>query len=612
MNYKQYSPIKPLSNHLANQIAAGEVIERPASVIKELLENSLDAQATDITIEIEQAGSKLIRIRDNGCGIPAEELELAIRRHATSKINSIDDLEQILSLGFRGEALASIASVSRLTLSSKHFLAKHGHQLRLEQYEQPIIQPTAHPTGTTIEINDLFYNTPARRKFLRTDKTEFNHIQEMVKRLALSRFDVSFQLIHNRRSLLQLKATQDEKQQLQRVAALCGQNLLEHLIPVSHQRENLLLKGWISEPTHSRGQADMQYFFINGRMIRDKLVIHAVRQAYQDVLYGGRHPSFMLYLTLDPAEIDVNVHPTKSEVRFSQGDVIHSFLVSGLQQHLAKTQPQTITQTTEVKPASKPYPTDSKPSRPSVQESLQMYERLAQRSAEKLAIPMESKSIEHQAENDKPEFESNPAISLETIKSVEIPPLGYALAQLAGIYILAENIQGLVLVDMHAAHERVTYEKMKLAWQNDKLNTQSFLVPVEMQLTEQEAILVEQHTELFKKLGFELVLQDLTLIIQQMPILLHQSDIEKLIQNMLSDLHRFGVTQQIEQHINQLLATMACHHSIRANRQLNLNEMNGLLREMENTERSNQCNHGRPTWVQLDMKALDKLFLRGK
>lgn len=339
MNYKSHSPIKPLSQHLANQIAAGEVIERPASVVKELLENSLDAQATEIIIEIEQAGSKLIRIRDNGCGIAAEELELAVCRHATSKIQSVDDLENIMSLGFRGEALASIASVSRLILRSKHFQAKHGHQLSLEQYEQPLIQPTAHPTGTTIEVADLFYNTPARRKFLRTDKTEFSHIQEMVKRLALSRFDVSFQLIHNKRSILQLKATQDEAQKLQRVATLCGQNLLEHLIPISHRREHLLMQGWITEPTHSRSQPDMQYFFINGRMIRDKLVIHAVRQAYQDVLYGGRHPSFVLYLTIDPTEIDVNVHPTKSEVRFSHGDVIHSFIASGLQQQLAKTQP---------------------------------------------------------------------------------------------------------------------------------------------------------------------------------------------------------------------------------------------------------------------------------
>ncbi|WP_353571460.1 DNA mismatch repair endonuclease MutL [Candidatus Albibeggiatoa sp. nov. BB20] len=612
MNYKQHSPIQPLSNHLANQIAAGEVIERPASVIKELLENSLDAQATDIIIEIEQAGSKLIRIRDNGCGIPADELELAIRRHATSKIHTIDDLEQILSLGFRGEALASIASVSRLTLSSKHFLAKHGHQLRLEQYEQPSIEPTAHPTGTTIEISDLFYNTPARRKFLRTDKTEFSHIHEMVKRLALSRFDVSFQLIHNRRSILQLKASSDEKQQLQRVATLCGQNLLEHFMPVSHQRENLLLKGWITKPTHSRSQADMQYFFINGRMIRDKLVIHAVRQAYQDVLYNGRHPSFVLYLSVDPAEIDVNVHPTKSEVRFSKGDVIHSFLVSGLQQHLAKTQPQTMPQTTEVKPALKPYPKNEKPTRPSVQESLQIYERLAQCSTEKLAIPTEPKPFEYQAKTYQSEFESKSIESVKSTENIKTPPLGYALAQLAGIYILAENEQGLVLVDMHAAHERITYEKMKLAWHNEQLNAQRLLMPVEIQLTEQQQILVEQYDNLFKKLGFELILQDSQLIIQQFPALLHQSEITKLLHDMLADLERFGVTQQIEQHINDLLATMACYHSVRANRQLNLNEMNALLRDMEHTERSNQCNHGRPTWVQLDINSLDKLFLRGE
>lgn len=612
MNYKQHSPIQPLSNHLANQIAAGEVIERPASVIKELLENSLDAQATEIIIEIEQAGSKLIRIRDNGCGIPADELELAVRRHATSKIHTIDDLEHIISLGFRGEALASIASVSRLTLSSKHFLAKHGHQLRLEQYEQPIIEPTAHPTGTTIEISDLFYNTPARRKFLRTDKTEFNHIHEMVKRLALSRFDVSFQLIHNRRTILQLKAAQDEKQKLQRVATLCSQNLLEHLMPVSHQRENLILKGWISEPTHSRSQPDMQYFFINGRMIRDKLVIHAVKQAYQDVLYGGRHPSFVLFLTVDPADIDVNVHPTKSEVRFSKGDVVHSFLASGLQKHLAKTQPQTMPQTTEVKPASKPYPTETKPARPSVQESLQMYERLAQRSTEKLAIPTVNKPVaESTPLSYQPNFKPTPIIE-NSAENIETPPLGYALAQLAGIYILAENEHGLVLVDMHAAHERITYENMKQAWQQDKLNAQRLLMPVDMHLAEPEAILIEQHEALFKKLGFELTLQNTVLNIQQIPTLLCQSEVEKLMRDMLADLNRFGVTQKVEQYINELLSTMACHYSVRANRQLNLNEMNALLRDMEKTERSNQCNHGRPTWVQLDMKALDKLFLRGK
>lgn len=600
MYYKQHKPIQLLSNHLANQIAAGEVIERPASVIKELLENSLDAQATEIIIDIEQAGSKLIRIRDNGCGIPAEELELAIRRHATSKIHHIDDLAQITSLGFRGEALASIASVSRLTLRSKHFLAQHGHQLRLEQYEQPVIEPTAHPTGTSIEVTDLFYNTPARRKFLRTDKTEFNHIHEMVKRLALSRFDVSFQLIHNRRTILQLKAAQDEKQQLQRVAALCGQNLLEHLIPISHQRENLSLTGWISEPTHSRSQADMQYFFLNGRMVRDKLIIHAVKQAYQDVLYGGRHPYFVLYLTVDPSEIDVNVHPTKSEVRFSKGDVIHSFLVSGLQRQLAKTQPmpQTIE---EVKPKSYPIQQANKPSRPSVQESLQMYERLAQRSAEKLSVI------------DTPPPPVAPQSTIQPIvDNIETPPLGYALAQLAGVYILAENAQGLILVDMHAAHERITYEQMKAAWQTDKLNTQGLLMPVTMQLTESEMILIEQHQVLFEKLGFKLILQDVTLIIQEMPALLHQSDVETLLSKMLADLQRFGVTQQMEQHINELLATMACHHAVRANRQLNLNEMNALLRNMERTERSNQCNHGRPTWVQLDMNALDKLFLRGE
>ncbi len=618
MLYKQHTPIQPLSIHLANQIAAGEVIERPSSVIKELIENSLDAQATDINIEIEQAGRKLIRIRDNGCGIPAAELELAVRRHATSKIHTIEDLEHIFSLGFRGEALASIASVSRLTLSSKHFLAQHGHQLRLEQHQQAIIEPTAHPIGTTVEVTDLFYNTPARRKFLRTDKTEFNHIHEMVKRLALSRFDVSFQLMHNRRNILQLKVATDEKQQLQRVASLYNQDLVAHFIPVSHQRENLLLTGWITKPTHSRSQPDIQYFFINGRMIRDKLIIHAVRQAYQDVLYNGRHPSFILYLTVEPSEIDVNVHPTKSEVRFSHGDIVHSFLVSGLQQHLAKTQPKQA----QSYPVTSPPP---QPNRSSVQESLQIYQLLTRNNFENRTNNTPQSEITVQRDLDSNEKfikntqkSANDAQSVDTFiipksKPIEkIPPLGYALSQLAGIYILAENTQGLVLVDMHAAHERITYEKMKQAWEHEKLKTQRLLMPVSFQVTEKEVILIEEYKSLFKKLGFDFVLQDSTLIIQQIPILLQQSTLEKLVHDMLTDLERFGSTQQIKQYIHELLATMACHHSVRAHRQLNLNEMNALLRDMESTERSNQCNHGRPTWVQLDMKDLNKLFLRGK
>jgi DNA mismatch repair protein MutL len=613
MTYQNIPSIHPLPSLVANQIAAGEVVERPASVVKELLENSLDAKADNIDIDIEQGGIALIRVRDNGFGIRHDELLLALNRHYTSKIRNLDDLGRINSLGFRGEALSSIASISRLSLSSRFYSDEVGHCIRLNGQEKPSpLEPTAHPVGTTLEIRDLFYNTPARRKFLRTEKTEFGHVHETIKRLALSRFDVTFKLTHNHKTLMALKVAQNEDEQLQRVARLCGPEFVEHVLNINEDSGKMQLSGWITQPTYSRSQPDMQYFFVNGRMIRDKSINHAIRQAYEDVLYSGRHPSYVLYFKIDPSEVDVNVHPTKSEVRFSQSGQVHNFLVHTLQNCLAQTSPSkvgppsapplggqqstalpTTGQATPLSPTKpKPivqYKIDS-PSAPAIQETRQTYQALQ--------APLLSEDLLQDISND------NKTTSAPT------PPLGYALAQLHGVYILAENADGLVLVDMHAAHERITYERMKSA---DKLSAQVLLVPVTVSVSEREADIAEQHIELFNKLGFEISRAGIeTLVVRQVPSLLADANISVLVRDVLADLLRFGVSSRLQEHKQEILATLACHTSVRANRQLSLSEMNALLRDMEKTERSNQCNHGRPTWTQLSMKELDGLFLRGR
>ncbi|MDM8564986.1 DNA mismatch repair endonuclease MutL [Candidatus Halobeggiatoa sp. HSG11] len=596
--------IQLLPTLIANQIAAGEVVERPASVVKELLENSLDAKADYIEIEIEQGGIALIRVRDNGFGIRNTELSVALNRHSTSKIRDLDDLEHINSLGFRGEALASIASISRLILSSHFHDEERGYCIRLHNINTSLTpEPVAHPIGTTVEIRDLFYNVPARRKFLRTDKTEFNHINETVKRLSLSRFDVGFKLTHNRKSLMTLKAALTEEEQLQRVTMLCGSEFIEHVLKIDRDSGEIKLSGWITQPTYSRSQPDMQYFFVNGRIVRDKLISHAIRQAYEDVLYSGRHPSYVLYLKINPTEIDVNVHPNKNEVRFIQTGLVHGFLVATLQDYLATTSPinpddsqsQDLPSEAYPEPYFNKHPNFSSihpsPSTSQIHETTQFYQAL------------------------KPDLSGNEFDNkMETTQDVEpIPPLGYALAQLHGIYILAENATGLVLVDMHAAHERITYEKLKTAWQLQEANGQTLLIPITMTVSETEAEQAEQYLELFEQLGFEISRAGPeALTVRQVPTLLIDSDIVKLVGDVLADLSQFGTSSRLQEHELEILATSACHNSVRANRHLTVSEMNGLLRDMEVTERSNQCNHGRPTWVQLNLKELDNLFLRGR
>lgn len=618
-----------LSPRLANQIAAGEVVERPASVIKELLENSLDAGARRIDVEVEQGGVKLLRVRDDGCGIPSDDLPLALARHATSKIRDLDDLERVMSLGFRGEALASISSVARLTMTSRTADADQAWQVETEGRDMEArVQPAAHPVGTSVEVRDLFFNTPARRKFLRAEKTEFEHLQEVIRRLALARFDVAFHLRHNGKTVFALHEARDEISRARRVASVCGSAFLEQALPIQVERNGLHLWGWVGLPTFSRSQADLQYFYVNGRMVRDKLVVHAVRQAYRDVLYNGRHPTFVLFLELDPAAVDVNVHPTKHEVRFREGRTVHDFLYGTLHRALGEVRPEDqLAAPAAVAPVVRPTGLEAGEFGPQGEMSLAA-NVLERPVAEPAWRPTASSggyappsrpagpvgTAEAQAayrEYFAPLPDSAP-VSLPESQG-DIPPLGYALAQLKGIYILAENAQGLVLVDMHAAHERITYERLKIAMASEGLKGQPLLVPESLAVSQREADCAEEHAAWFQRLGFELQrLGPESLAIRQTPALLKQAEASQLVRDVLSDLLEYGTSDRIQAHLNELLATMACHGAVRANRRLTVPEMNGLLRDMEQTERSGQCNHGRPTWTQLGMDDLDKLFLRGR
>ncbi|HLV16120.1 MAG TPA: DNA mismatch repair endonuclease MutL [Pseudomonas sp.] len=621
--------IQLLSPRLANQIAAGEVVERPASVAKELLENCLDAGARRIDVDVEQGGIKLLRVRDDGAGIPADDLPLALARHATSKIRELDDLEAVASLGFRGEALASISSVSRLTLTSRTADASQAWQVETEGRDMEArVQPAAHPVGTTVEVRDLFFNTPARRKFLRSEKTEFDHLQEVIKRLALARFDVAFHLRHNGKGVLALHEAADDLSRARRVAAVCGSAFLEQALPLEIERHGVRLWGWVGLPTFSRSQADLQYFYVNGRMVRDKLVAHAVRQAYRDVLYNGRHPTFVLFLEIDPATVDVNVHPTKHEVRFRDSRMIHDFLYGTLHRALGDVRPEDqLAAPAAVAPVVRASGLQAGEFGPQGEMSLaaSLLERpadapdwrppasagggYAPRSAPPQPVPGAELQGAYRDYFAPLPIEAAPLPEA----SGDIPPLGYALAQLKGIYILAENAAGLVLVDMHAAHERITYERLKAAMASEGLRGQPLLVPESLAVSQREADCAEEHQAWFQRLGFELQrLGPETLAIRQIPVLLKQAQAGQLVRDVLADLLEYGSSDRIQAHLNELLATMACHGAVRANRRLTLPEMNALLRDMEQTERSGQCNHGRPTWTQLGMDDLDKLFLRGR
>lgn len=595
--------IEQLSSHLINQIAAGEVVERPASVVKELVENSLDAGAGSISVNIEAGGLKSIQIIDDGCGIQKQDLPMALSRHATSKIHSLDDLESICSLGFRGEALPSIASVSRLSLSSRVEDDAHGWKLLGRESQQP--EPVNLPhSGSIIDVRDLFYNVPARKKFLRTERTEFNHIEGLFKTLALSHPQVALSLTHNHKVIYQLPSADDQVSTSQRLARVCGLEFSQSLIAIDQMVEGISLSGWVAMPTFSRSQADMQYFFVNGRMVRDKVISHAVRQAYQDVLFHGRHPAFILYLAIDPKQVDVNVHPQKHEVRFRNSRQVHDFLYRSLHHALAEVQP-------EQQINSPAFSLNTHPEKLQQVEHLQT-EMDMQSTATRFSYTDSHRPASQVRENVAAyaQLLAQPKDSGDVSKA---PPLGYALAQLKGIYILAENDQGLVLVDMHAAHERIVYERLKQHSQQEGIISQPLLVPLTLHVSQSEGDLVENQQQELAQFGLKLErLSHEQVRVREVPALLKHADIEKLVRDVLSDYMEHGQSQQVEQLGNDILSTMACHGSVRANRQLTTSEMNALLRDIEQTERSGQCNHGRPTWKQLSLHQLDSLFLRGQ
>jgi len=632
-------PIRLLSPRLANQIAAGEVVERPASVVKELVENALDAGATRVDVEVEQGGVKLIRVRDDGSGIEEDDLPLALSRHATSKIASLDDLEAVASLGFRGEALASISSVSRLALTSRTAEREAASRVEVEGREMDArISPAAHPVGTTVEVRDLFFNTPARRKFLRTEKTEFNHVEECVRRQALSRFDAGFTLRHNQRVVQSLRPADSALDRERRIGALCGQQFIDNAVVIDAQATGLRLWGWVALPTFSRSQSDLQYFFVNGRVIRDRLVAHAVRQAYRDVLYNNRHPAFVLYLEVDPATVDVNVHPTKHEVRFRDGRLVHDFIFRTLHKALADVRPddhfrgavaQSFGREASAQAESAPAmgapggaSWNGQPAVPGYGHSGtsagfggQSQPQQEWRASDQMAF---YQSLNAGGGTGSPQ--STPVgdrgatpIPTPPADSDEEPPLGYAIAQLHGIYILAQGRAGMIVVDMHAAHERITYERMKRALAEQDLKSQPLLVPLSLAVSQKEAALTESHGDELQKLGLQIErIGPETLAVRQVPALLRGADAEQLVRDVLADLIAHGQSDRVEAVTHELLGTMACHGSVRANRQLTVPEMNSLLRDMEATERSGQCNHGRPTWTLVTLSELDKLFLRGR
>jgi DNA mismatch repair protein MutL len=604
-----------LPTQLVNQIAAGEVVERPSSVVKELVENSFDAGARQIHIEIEQGGARLIRIRDDGCGIDKDDLPLALSRHATSKIATLEDLEHVASMGFRGEALPSISSVARLTLISRTAGSGCAWRVAADGSERDFDpQPDPHPQGTTVDVRDLFYNTPARRKFLKSEKTEFDHIETLVRRMALSRFDIGFRLTHNQKEILNLKPAETPAEQEKRIASICGSAFIDNCVKIDFASSGLELGGWVGLPTFSRSQPDMQFFYVNGRLIKDKLVAHAVKQAYQDVLYHGRQPVFVLYLALDPALVDVNAHPAKLEVRFREGRLVHDFLFSALHRSLAEVRPgqqqNAVTLPVMDSPAAAPVQ-----AQPVTERRPPAFQR---RPPEQATLPLsvQEEIRAYGALHPGTTVPTPPIPPMPTNTGQEktaMPPLGYAVAHLHNIYILSETPNGVILVDAHAAHERVSYERLKRQYEQGTVAQQPLLLPIKVQVSPREADLAEQSHDYFAGLGLEVNrLGPETLVLRSVPALLAGCDAETLLRDVLADLSEHGASQRVQQRANAVLATMACHGSVRAHRRLTVGEMNALLRDMEETERCGQCNHGRPTWVELSTQELDKFFMRGQ
>ena len=604
--------IQLLPDLLISQIAAGEVVERPASALKELLENSLDAGATEIRVHLELGGTQLIRVADNGVGIEQAQLNLALARHATSKITSLADLERVASLGFRGEALASIASVARVRLASRTQAAAHAFEIRTDGAAPGELQPTALAAGTTIEVRDMFFNTPARRKFLKSAATEYAHCDETFRRIALARPDVTFSLHHNDRAVQHWRA----HSMAERIAAVLGADFTHAAVDIAEIAAGLSLHGMSALPAYSRANRDAQYVFVNGRYVRDKLLAHALRQAYRDVLHNDRHPAYCLFLTLDPATVDVNVHPAKTEVRFRDSRAVHQFLYHAInkalagragdnpaahaqlsgEQHYATPPTNTFGNPAPTQPAYAVRPTYS----PSYQASMP------------LGVAQPAGFYDLMTRDIAP-LQSAPATPTGDAIDAPAHPLGYAIGQVHGIYILAQNQTGLVLVDMHAAHERIMYERLKTALDQQAIASQPLLIPVAIAADALDVAAAIEHADTLAAMGFEIApLSPTSLAIRAVPQLLQNADPAQLARDLLRELRESGASRVLTEQRNALLGTLACHSAVRANRQLSITEMNALLRDMETTERANQCNHGRPTWFQISLAELDKIFMRGK
>jgi DNA mismatch repair protein MutL len=597
-------PIRVLPQQLIHQIAAGEVVERPASIVKELVENSIDAGARRIDIEIEDGGVRLCRVRDDGVGIERDELALALSRHATSKITTIDDLERVATLGFRGEALPSIASVSRMRLTSRTANSDIGFAIMADNGVLTAPEPAPHPVGTTVEVRDLFFNVPARRKFLRAERTETQHITRMIERLALASFDRAFSLSVGRKQVLELPIASSQLERERRVAQILGDEFMANAFYIEHEAAGCKLTGWICQPTFARGQPDLQYFYLNGRMLRDRLAANAVRLGYRDVIFHGRHPAYVLFLEIDPAQVDVNAHPAKLEVRFRDGRQVHDFLFHTVERALQAT--HAGARQSAVLPA--PASTASLLGTPTAKSEAPVVwpSRGPTQTRFGLAI----------SDSAPPSFSAvspTPAAESPAEQNDGTPPLGFAIAQLHGVYILAQAPNGLILVDMHAAHERTTYERMKNALANGGVPSQPLLVPLTVQVTAAEADAFESHAAALQRTGLDVERTGPTTVaVRAVPAFVPASGVEELVHRVGADLVEHDVSRGVEEALNEVLGTIACHHAVRANRLLTIPEMNALLREMERTVRSDQCNHGRPTWTYVSMDELDRLFLRGR
>lgn len=611
--------IKVLPDQLISQIAAGEVVERPASALKELLENSLDAQSTEIKVSLVEGGIKQLRVTDNGNGINESDLNLSLTRHATSKIQSLDDLESVASLGFRGEALASIASISRTQIVSRAQTAKHAWTIHSNGSEVSALEPSALDIGTIVEVRDLYFNTPARRKFLKKEATEFGHCEDAYTRIALSRPDVAFTLEHNGRMISRYPVSEPIK----RFKDVLGAEFIAETVTVDDEAAGLRFWGVAAKPTFNRGRRDTQYVYVNGRFVRDKLIAHAIRQAYQDVLHHDRHPAFVLFLALSPQLVDVNVHPAKTEVRFRDGQAIHRFIFHALNKVLAAPtgesnavtagqashNPFVSTSTLSQAFSAPQYPKYQSQMNLAVNQTPDFYQKLYAEAATPLTHANTFSTRQNNQINTQREH-------FDTV-ATEDYPLGFALGQIHGVYILAQNTQGLVVVDMHAAHERIMYERLKQALDDRVVPMQPLLLPVSFNADRSEVAIVNDvltsGEDTLTQLGFDIaVLSPTTLVVRAVPTLLQNADAVSLARDVLRELAEYGASRVLTDQRNTLLGTMACHAAVRANRSLTTPEMNALLRDMESTERSGQCNHGRPTWFQVSMSDLDKMFMRGK